>query len=129
LSDFVLDASAVVAVVLREPGWEAVRAVLLESHIASINFGEVAQRFFKDGWPREEIEETLAALNMRVVVVDATLALDAAEMRETARAVGLSQADCICLALARRRGATAITADRDWLKIDGLLEVEVQQIR
>jgi len=51
----------------------------------------------------------------------------AAELWQPTRRAGLSLVDRACLALARRLGVTADTADRDWRKVD--VGVEVVPIR
>jgi len=45
------------------------------------------------------------------------------------RPAGLSFGDRACLALARRSGRKAMTADRTWLSVATLLGVEVELIR
>lgn len=69
----------------------------------------------KEGWNRFQIEDEIGALQIEIIPVDGQLALDAAEIREIARAKDLFQADCICLALAKHMGVTAMTADQKWL--------------
>ncbi len=125
----VIDASALLALIKEEVGWEAVDAVAGEALIASVNLGEAAQHEFKAGRTREEFGAMVAALELPVIAVDADLAIDAAEFREVGRSKGLSQADCICLALARRLGVVALTADRQWLDVAEAIGVEVQVIR
>jgi ribonuclease VapC len=125
----VLDASALLALIKAERGWDAVDAVVAEAVIAAVNLGEAAQREFKAGRTREQFDMTAAALGVAVEPVDARLAVDAAEFRERGRAMGLSQADCIFLALARRLGAEAMTADRKWIEVAEAIGVEVRVIR
>lgn len=129
MSDFVLDASAVVALLRDEPGAEVVRGALKQAHVGVINLGEVAQCLFRDGWSRAEIEETIDALHIRVRAVRVDLVMTAAEIREIGRKRGLSQADCLCLALAKREEAIVLTGDRVWLEVAEALGVEVRLIR
>jgi ribonuclease VapC len=51
------------------------------------------------------------------------------DIKKIARQKGLSQADCICLALAKRMGVAAMTADQKWLEIADAVGVEVQVVR
>jgi ribonuclease VapC len=97
--------------------------------MAANNLGEVAQRLLKEGWSRFQIEDAVGALQIEIIPVDGSLALDAAEIREVARAKGLSQADCICLALAKRTGVAAMTADQKWLEVAEAVGVEVRVVR
>ena len=129
MSGAILDASALLALLKLEPGHEAVEGAILGSMISAVNLGEVAQRLLRQGWTRAQFEQTATALDILVVSVDAPLAIDAAEIREIGRKAGLSQADCVCLALAKREGAVAMTADRRWREVEGAVEVELRIIR
>lgn len=69
------------------------------------------------------------ALDVRIRAVRLDLVLAAAEIREICRKRGLSQADCLCLALAQREGAIAMTADRAWADVSEAVGVQVRLIR
>lgn len=125
----VIDASGLLALIKAEPGWEAIDAVVADAVVAAVNLGEAAQKEFKAGRSRRQFDATVAALDLAVAPVDAELAVDAAEFRELGRKKGLSQADCICLALAKRLDAVAMTADRKWLEIADEIGVDVRLIR
>ncbi len=129
MSNFVLDASALLAVLREEPGADVVKEAMATSQVSVINIGEVAQCLLKDGWLLSEIEETLNALGVRIRTMRLDLAFKSAAMREDGRKQGLSQADCICLALAKREGAIALTGDRKWLELSEKLGVEIRLIR
>jgi PIN domain nuclease of toxin-antitoxin system len=45
------------------------------------------------------------------------------------RPAGLSLADRVCLALARRLGLRAMTADRAWRSVSAAIGVEIELIR
>ena len=125
----VFDSSAILAVLRAENGAEIVIEQLDFGVISAVNLGEVVQVQLRGGHHRAEIEETFGELGVAVVVVDAELAVVAAEMRATALAKGMSQADCICLALAKREGVAALTGDRKWLEVADALGVEVKLFR
>lgn len=125
----VFDSSAVLAVLRSENGADIVIEQLDFGVISAVNLGEVVQVQLRGGHLRAEIEETFGELGVAVAVVDAELAVVAAEMRATALAKGMSQADCICLALAKREGVAALTGDRKWLEVADALGVEVKLFR
>lgn len=129
MSGAILDASALLALLKLEPGHEVVEAAILGAMISAVNLGEAAQRQLRAGWTRAQFEEITDALSLLVVPVDTGLALDAAEIREIGRVAGLSQADCICIALAKREGAVAMTADRRWREVEQAVGVELRVIR
>lgn len=125
----VLDASALLALLKREAGADIVEASLDQAIIASVNLGEAAQIQYLHGWNREEFEVAIGLTEISVVAVTQKVAMDAADFRELARKNGISQADCLCLALAKGNSAVALTADRDWLKIADQIGVEIRMIR
>jgi ribonuclease VapC len=50
-------------------------------------------------------------------------------MRPASQAFGLSLGDRMCLALARRTGGPALTADRAWKDFGAMIGVEIELIR
>ena len=129
MSFVVLDASALIALLQSEKGAKIVADEVQGAAISAVNLGEAAQRQYRDGKTRTEFEAMATAFELNVIPVNGPLALDAAEIREIARAKGLSQADCICLALSKRMGVVAMTADQKWLEIADVVEVEVRVVR
>jgi PIN domain nuclease of toxin-antitoxin system len=129
LSLVVLDASALLALLQSERGAKIVADEIQGAAISAVNLGEAAQRQYRDGKTSTEFEAMATAFALNIISVDGPLALDAAEIREIARQKGLSQADCICLALAKRLGVNAMTADQKWLEIAGEVGVKVQVVR
>ena len=120
----ILDASALIAYVNGEPGWERVEAAIEDDgRISAVNFSEVAARLARGDRAVVEVTDDLADLGL---VVEAFGALDArlaAELIPATRAHGLSLADRACLALARRTGHGAITCDRVWADVEVGVEI------
>lgn len=127
MADWVLDASAVLAVVLTEPGGDIVRPLIADSLLNAVNLAEVTTRLLDLGFPSARIDSRLARLRFTVVPFDEGLALSAGLLRAQTRHLGLSVGDRACLALAQREQLPALTADRSWTKLD--VGVEVVLIR
>jgi ribonuclease VapC len=111
---FVLDASALLALLNREAGAERVRQVLPRAAISAVNFSEVVSKIADRGAPAEAIREALDGLDLDVRPFGIELAYAAGELRRSTRATGLSLGDRACLALAASLNATALTADQAW---------------
>lgn len=125
----VVDASAVIAMLLEEPGYEVVEDVIAESIISAVNLAEVvAALCARDNSP-ESVQAIVDRLAIPCVAADAALAVEAGLMRSVTASRGLSLGDRFCLALARRVGCPAITADKAWLHVAGAVGVDVQSIR
>jgi PIN domain nuclease of toxin-antitoxin system len=128
MSSAVLDASAVLALLHREPGGEQVgAAVALGATISTVNLAEVIGRLADAGVPEETITAALEPLGLEVVAFDEPLALQTGLLRPVTRAAGLSLGDRACLSLARSLGLPALTGDRRW--VGAVTGVDVQLIR
>ena len=125
----ILDSSAVLAVLRDETGANVVLESLPDGVICAINLGEVVQVQIREGKTREQATAVINELQIPVVDVDADLAIYAADLRMKVLKQGISQADSICLALAKREGAVALTGVRKWLEVAEALGVEVRLIR
>jgi ribonuclease VapC len=127
VSEVVLDASALMAVLREDPGGAAVEAVLDSAAISAVNLSEVQAKLVERGTPADLAWEWLVDLELDVVSFDTAQAKVAADLRSLTRVRGLSFADCACLAVARTLGLPAMTADRAWA--DLALDIEVRPIR
>jgi ribonuclease VapC len=127
---FVLDTSAVLAILFREPGQDVVRSALHEGALLStVNFGEAITRLVRDGMAADRAAAAITALPIGLRELDAQLATDAGALFAQTRPFGLSLGDRACLALARQEGVPALTGDRVWLHVAPLVGVEVRLIR
>lgn len=124
----ILDASAMIALLLAEPGADRVRAILPEALIGAVNAAEVAMRLNRD-FTADGVTNVLQMVLPAVVPADRELAMAAGLMHEQTRPYGLSLGDRFCLALARRHACPVMTADRIWADVGPLLGIEVQLIR
>jgi PIN domain nuclease of toxin-antitoxin system len=125
----VLDASAFLAMLLREPGAEVVRAVLANSAISSVNLAETISYFTRNGATEKDIRSALDPLPIQCVSFDHSQAYIAGLMLPITRSAGLSLGDRACLALAAHLGVKALTADRAWLSLGKAIGVDLELIR
>jgi ribonuclease VapC len=116
----VLDASALLAYLRDEPGAEAVSGAIADGAVIStVNLAEVFSRAADRGVDPVTLAAGLrergllgGAITVEQFTVDD--AVDAGQLRPLTRDAGLSLGDRACLALARRLGACALTADTAW---------------
>lgn len=125
----VLDSSAVLAVILREPGAERVEAVLDESVLCSVNECEVATKLIRRGASSKTAAGLLAGLTIDLLPLDSRTAHAAAALEPFTRVAGLSLGDRCCLALAADLSAPVLTADRAWARLADAVGIEVRLIR
>lgn len=126
---YVLDASAVLAVIREESGAGVVAEALgAGAAMSAVNVAEVAARLHQDGWNEPEVALVFRELGIEVLPFDSDVALLSGSYRNKTRNLGLGLGDRACLATARREECPALTADRSWnqLQLDG---VDVRCIR
>jgi hypothetical protein len=115
----VLDASALLAWVLNEPGGQFVEQSLeADCVVSAVNLIEFASKLIDLNYAESaSIAEMLKSLGIMILPMDESLAMDAALLREVSRKQGLSLGDRACLALAQKLNAEVLTADKAWLKL------------
>ncbi len=123
----VLDASALLCLVLDEPGAGRVTAALESGDccISAVNLAEAVAKLDEAGVPMEEIEPLAASLRLHVEPFDQAQAVQCGLLRRSTRSLGLSLGDRACLQLALARDAVALTADRAWVKVTNGARIEV----
>lgn len=125
MSDFVLDASAVLALIHREPGEARVGELLGRSAISTVNLAEVHGKLIQRGAPDEVAWAAIQRLDLEIVTFDTAQAHAVGSMLPPTRHLGLSLGDRACLALAQQRGVPAVTTDRNWAKLELGIAIEV----
>lgn len=118
VSEAVLDASALIAFLRKDPGAEKVAAVLQRSCISAVNLTETFCKMVEYGKPLEEVAYQIERLCIPVVPFTTEQAKIAASLWKSTRAVGMSLGDRACLALALQTGLPAYTTEGEWLKCD-----------
>jgi ribonuclease VapC len=131
---YALDASALLAVILREPGREDVHTVMSRAYIHAVNVAEVVGKLVREGVPRAEAELTIGELKLDIDwELSTRQAILCGELVAHTKPQGLSLGDCVCLTVAASHGSIAVTADRRWQELHGRRidnnEIRVQVIR
>ena len=123
----VYDSSAVLAILLDEPGARRAAETLDHGVLSAVNASEVVARLIDRGAKDDDARGALQGLDLAVRPFDESLAVAAGLLRRSTRRRGLSLGDRACLALALRERAPVLTADRAWTELE--LDVEVELIR
>lgn len=128
MSQGVLDASALLALLNQERGSERVAAIITDkAAMSTVNFSEVVAKLSNDGMPNEMIRDLLDSLELEVIDFDTELAYQTGLLRPLTKHAGLSLGDRACLALAQHLRLPALTTDRVWDALS--LGIPVQVIR
>lgn len=132
-SGAVLDASALLAYLLDEPGADVVDAALAEGAVINaVNYAEVLSRLADRGDEPATAHQRLERQGLigdllEVIPLLGEGAVTIARLRPATRAQGLSLGDRACLATALRLQRPVLTADRGWAMVD--VGVSIRLIR
>ncbi len=126
-----LDASAVLAYLHREPGWQIVEPWLLaqQARLSPVNLAEVIGKLCDNGMDGDGAVAAVNALSLQVVAFGANEGVLAGRLRADTRRAGLSLGDRACLATARVLGMPVLTGDRPWLALAQPLGLDIRCIR
>jgi PIN domain nuclease of toxin-antitoxin system len=120
----VVDASAIMAHMLDEPGGAVALASFVGARVSSVNAAEVYTKFAKAGVAPDQTAGRLARMGLTVIEASEHHARLAAALQDRA---GLSLGDRFCIALGQALGWPVLTADRIWGRMS--LPVPVELIR
>ena len=128
MSESVLDASAILAMLQHEPGAEKLTAAVLLDAVASVvNLAEVQSKLVTKGLGADEAWEFATLVATSVEVFTEEQAQIAGGLIAKTQAYGLSLGDRACLALAIARKADVYTTERIWKNLK--LGVRIHVIR
>ena len=127
-NNVILDASAVLAALYREPGADKLSPELLaRALISAVNLAEVQSKLVSLGWDANKAWKDCAGIVDQVVPFTMEQAERTGDLVSTTRSSGLSLGDRACLALALELNAPVYTADRSWKNLK--LAVPIHIIR
>ena len=126
MSKYVLDASAILALLKREAGSDQVSTAIADgAAIGAVNLSEVVAKLTEAGMPEPVIHQALDPLGLDVHSCDERLAYEAGSLRAATKQLGLSLGDRCCVALARALNLPLLTSDRAWGNLDIGIAVRV----
>lgn len=128
MASVVLDASAVLALVRDEPGADKVAPHIGRAAISAVNLQEIIKELLLSGIDEPTVRELLDELRLDVRVHDTEAAYAAAALHAQTRQYGRGLGDRSCLALAVQLGVPALTADREWKKVE-VKNLKLEHIR
>jgi len=126
---YILDSSALLALLQREPGPDLVESVLDTTGMSAVNLCEVIGKLLAIPTDLFTAVETVRATGVEVIPFDHELACAAAALQPLTKALGLSLGDRACITLARSRNVPVLTTDRAWKKLSLKVGVDVRVIR
>ena len=124
-----IDASAVLAVLLDEPGSIDAAALLNDVAISAVNLSEVYRKLVDGEMALVQAVKEVGRFRFKSVAFDDRQAAEAARLRPATRRFGLSLADRACIGLAVLDDYVVITADRRMAEAKDILGIDIRMIR
>jgi ribonuclease VapC len=123
----VIDAAAILTVLLDERGAEVVIPVLHGGTMSAINVSESCSRAVERGSEADEVIGLIRSFEITITPFGVAEARRTANLRPRTRHVGASLGDRACLDLAATLGAPLFTADKRLAELD--IGVDIRLIR
>ena len=124
---YVLDASAMLAVLQLEPGGDVVADAIENAVMSAVNLSEVIAALSRKGMPVSDASRALRIFQLQIEPFDEHAGYAAAALLRPTSPYGLSLGDRACLALGQRLNFPIMTGDKAWAKLD--LGIELKMIR
>jgi ribonuclease VapC len=115
---YVLDASAIMAVLLDEDGADVVGPHLRDAEVSIVNVCEVLTKAAEQGADVDVVQRTLDSYGFRTRAFWDAHARQSALLRPMTKAFGLGFGDRACLVQGMFSGRPILTSDCDWMKLD-----------
>ncbi len=125
MTTYVLDSSAVLAVLLNESGADNALQYFQNGRCCSVNVTEIVARLIDRGRTPDQAAGDFFDTGISVDDFGTDLAVLAGRLLAVTAHKGLSLGDRACLALSIRERAIAVTADRDWATLDLGCKIEL----
>lgn len=125
MNKYVLDASALLALINKEAGHEIVADVVAHSVISTVNVTETVTILQKHGIKNEAARIFIADIVGEIVAFEEEHAFAAAALNTYTSKLGLSLGDRACLSVAKHLKLPVLSADKVWskLKIGVLIKI------
>ena len=127
--NYLLDASAVLAALLDEPGGDFVYDLMNDSHISVVNLSEVYATLLEGGMSFELADEIVGALPIRIRTFRDAHAWQTAKLRPLTKQFGLSLGDRACVAQAMMDDLPILTSDRRMADAKAVVGIDIRMIR
>jgi ribonuclease VapC len=126
---YMLDASAVLAMLYDEPGGDFVFSNLSGSQMSVINLSEVYATLMDGGMSFETAYEAVNPLPFRIRTFRDDHAWQTAKLRPLTKSFGLSLGDRACITHAMLADLPILTADRRMASARDALGIDIRMIR
>lgn len=124
-----LDTSALIALLKKEPGYEKVANVIAHSAISSVNLCELVSILAKNNIPGNEIDNIIHDILPEIIPFCDEVAIKAGKLSKFTTDYGLSLGDIACIATAEYYNMEVYTCDKTWTKLKKNISANITIIK
>jgi len=118
-----LDTSAIIALLKKEPGYEILEGLIANSSISSVNLSELVAVLVRSGITEDEIDEIITDIAPEIIPFSENLAIQAGKLAKHTKDFGLSLGDRACVATGIHHNMTIYTTDKIWQELKPLADI------
>lgn len=109
-----LDTSAIIALLKKEPGYESLEEVVANSAVSIINFSELVSVLMRTSIVESEIDEIIKDIIPEIIPFSEDIAIQTGKLIKLTKDLGLSLGDRACIATGIYHGIPIYTTDKVW---------------
>ncbi|WP_341748898.1 type II toxin-antitoxin system VapC family toxin [Candidatus Tisiphia endosymbiont of Sialis lutaria] len=126
---YLLDTSAIIALLKKEPGYKILEDVIASSSIASINLSELVSVLTRSNIAENEIDIIVADIVPEIIPFCENIAIKTGKLSRLTKDYGLSLGDRACIATGCYYNMEIYTTDKIWLKVADNITTKIILVR
>jgi len=120
-----LDTSAIIALLRKEPGYEILEEVIANSAISTVSLGELVSVLSRSNIIENEIDEIIKDLVPEIIPFTEDIAINTGKLIKQTKKLGLSLGDRACIATEIYHNMSVYTTDKIWKELKTSAEIIV----
>jgi PIN domain nuclease of toxin-antitoxin system len=124
-----LDTSALIALLKKEPGHEVIADIIAGSSISSVNLSEFIAVLTRSGVSESDIDEIITDLMPQIIPFCENISIKTGKLSKLTQEYGLSLGDRACIATGDYYKMVIYTTDKIWAKLNNVVSTEIIVIR
>jgi PIN domain nuclease of toxin-antitoxin system len=112
-----LDMSAIIALLKKEPGYELLEEVIASSAVSAVNLSELVSVLIRAGIEESEVDEIIKDIVPEIIPFSDDIAVNSGKLIKQTKEFGLSLGDRACVATGIHYNIPIYTTDKVWKRI------------
>ncbi|WP_342267542.1 type II toxin-antitoxin system VapC family toxin [Candidatus Tisiphia endosymbiont of Empis tessellata] len=122
---FLLDTSAIIALLKQESGYKILEDVIASSALSSVNLSELVSVLTRSNIKENEIDTIITDIVPDIIPFSESISIKAGKLISLTKDYGLSLGDRACIATGSYYNMEIYTTDKIWLKLSDKLPVKI----